>query len=97
MFRSVAIALCSLMLALPAKAREDGSVVGWISGLDRISDEIILDDGKSFVAAPDINFDLLSPGSRVLLVFIAGPSGRTAVEVLPAPQIDLPEQTSGAV
>ena len=97
MFRLFAIALCSLMLAGPAKAHDEGFVVGWISGVDRLSDEIILDDGKIFVASPYINFEMLSPGRRVMLEFISGPSGRTAVEVIPLPQIELLEQAAGAV
>jgi hypothetical protein len=97
MFRLVVLALCSLMLAMPAKAREGGSIVGWISSLDRMYDKIILDDGETFLAPPYINFEMLSSGSRVLLVFVSGPSGKTAVEVVPAPKIELPKQRAGAV
>ena len=96
-FRFFAVVLCSLMLFRPVAAHDGDFVVGWIAGVDELSDEIILDDGKSFVVSPDINFEMLTPGTRVMLTFTSTPWGRVVVQIIPVPQIEPLEQTVSGV
>lgn len=90
MIRLFAVVLCSLILVGPVVAHgalDDEAIVGWIAGVDELSDEIILDNGKSFVVSPDINLEMLKPGSRVMLTFIATPWGKAVAEIIPVPQM----------
>lgn len=89
-FRFFAVVLLSLMMASPIVAHDaDGGevVIGWITGVDELSDEIILDNGRSFVVSADIYFQMLSPGTRVMLTFVSTPWGRVIAEIIPAPQM----------
>ena len=107
MRKTAALALCALMLAGPAAAEDFGyedvdvedvdHTVGWITGVDELTDEIFLDDGRAFVVLPHINFEMLSPGARVMLVFRATPAGRKIEQILPLPPFDTPARPRGSV
>jgi len=95
MARLILVVFCALTFTWPAAA--DGNAgkrgdvqdvryaIGWIAGVDALNDEIFLDDGKVFIVAPHINFEMLSPGLRVKLVYLSTPSGRTIQRIMSLP------------
>lgn len=107
MAKIVLLASCALMFAWSAVAEgvasKRGNVddveyaIGWIVGLDDLTDEIFLDDGKVFVVAPHVNFEMLAPGLRVKLMFQSTPSGRKVQQILPVAPSQSPAQPISGV
>lgn len=90
--RLFAVLLFSLMLVRPAAAHDSDYSVGWITALDDMTDEIMLHNGQRYIVSPDINFEMLAPGMRVLLEFDAAPLNREVTEILPIPQFEPTER-----
>lgn len=88
MIRAFAVLLLSLMVFRPAAADDSDYSVGWIAALDDMTDEIILHNGQRYIVSPDINFEMLAPGMRVLLEFDMAPQNKEVSEILPIPQFE---------
>ena len=97
MLRVFAILLLSLVLIRPVVANEGAFSVGWIAALDDMTDEIILHDGRRYVVSPDINFEMLAPGMRVLLEFRSTTLRREVSEILPVPPFEPVDRGSAGV
>lgn len=78
-------------------ARDVRYATGWIAGVDELNDEIFLDDGKAFIVAPHINFQMLAPGLRVKLVYRTTSSGRKVQDILPLPPAPSPVRPMSGV
>ena len=76
------------LLALLAIGRGAGAAeaTGWITHLDQEADQIVLDDGRSFLVSEEINFSSLKDGVKVRIRYDAIGGDKIVTEISLAPE-----------
>jgi hypothetical protein len=86
--------LASLLVVMgingPVEAHHIRGTVGWLVGFDEMTDEVYLDDGKTYYASPRINFSSLVLGERFFIEFVETNSHKRIVAMMPIPVMDEP-------
>lgn len=94
MVKFIASLLVVMAISFPAAAYGTKVAVGWLIGFDELTDEVFLDDGKTYHASPRINFSLLNPGERFFIEFVQTRWRKKIVVIIPFPVLDERQLTS---
>lgn len=94
MAKIFALLLIALAVSGPAVADHEEVTVAWVIGVDELTDEVLLHDGRAYHASPWINFSLLVPGERFLIELARRGSHKEIVAMIPAPVMEGPRLTA---